>query len=59
MTIVTLLTDYGTRDAYVAELKGTLLTLAHGVTLVDVTHDEYVETVGGQDRIRAIPSPVF
>src|SRR5688500_7816782 len=38
MTLVTLLTDFGTSDAYVAELKGALLSAAPGTTLVDVTH---------------------
>lgn len=36
--IVTLLTDFGTADSYVAEMKGVLLSLAPGATLVDVTH---------------------
>jgi S-adenosylmethionine hydrolase len=36
--IITLLTDFGTADSYVAELKGVLLSRAPGVTLVDVTH---------------------
>jgi S-adenosylmethionine hydrolase len=38
-TIVTLLTDFGTADGYVAEMKGTLLSLAAHVTVVDVSHD--------------------
>ena len=38
MPIITLLTDYGTADSYVGELKGVLLTQAPGVTLVDLTH---------------------
>ncbi|MGH7676208.1 MAG: SAM hydrolase/SAM-dependent halogenase family protein [Gemmatimonadales bacterium] len=37
--IVTLLTDYGTADSYVAELKAAVLSLAPGVTLVDITHE--------------------
>jgi len=37
--IVTLLTDFGTADGYVAEVKGTLLRRAPGATLVDVTHE--------------------
>ena len=37
--IVTLLTDFGTADGYVAELKGVLLTAAPDATLVDLTHD--------------------
>ena len=38
MALVTLLTDFGTSDSYVAEMKGVLLCLAPGTTLVDVTH---------------------
>jgi S-adenosylmethionine hydrolase len=37
--IVTLLTDFGTADGYVGEVKGTLLTLAPGATVVDIAHD--------------------
>jgi S-adenosylmethionine hydrolase len=37
--VITLLTDFGTADSYVAEVKGVLLTRAPGVTLVDVTHE--------------------
>jgi S-adenosylmethionine hydrolase len=37
--IVTLLTDFGTADGYVAEIKGVLLSQAPDVALVDVTHD--------------------
>jgi S-adenosylmethionine hydrolase len=39
MPIITLLTDFGTADPYVAEVKGVLLSGAPGATLVDVTHD--------------------
>jgi S-adenosylmethionine hydrolase len=38
MSIITILTDFGSADHYVAEVKGVLLTRAPGVTLVDVTH---------------------
>ena len=38
MAIITLLTDFGNTDHYVAEIKGVLLTEAPGVTLVDITH---------------------
>jgi hypothetical protein len=37
--IVTLLTDFGTSDGYVAEMKGVLLSLAPDATLVDVSHE--------------------
>lgn len=37
--IITLLTDFGLTDSYVAEMKGVLLSRAPGVQLVDVSHD--------------------
>lgn len=39
MPIITLLTDFGTADGYVAEMKGVLYTHAPGVTVVDLSHD--------------------
>ncbi|MEP6779978.1 MAG: SAM-dependent chlorinase/fluorinase, partial [Gemmatimonadaceae bacterium] len=36
---VTLLTDFGTADGYVAEMKGVLLSRASGVSIVDVSHE--------------------
>ncbi len=37
--LVTLLTDFGTADGYVAEMKGVLLTGARDAAIVDVSHD--------------------
>jgi S-adenosylmethionine hydrolase len=37
--IITLLTDFGTADGYVAELKGVLLTCAPEATVVDASHE--------------------
>lgn len=37
--IITLLTDFGTADGYVGEMKGVLATRAPGAALVDVTHE--------------------
>jgi S-adenosylmethionine hydrolase len=37
-TIVTLLTDFGTADSYVAEMKGVILSMASGAVLVDISH---------------------
>lgn len=37
--VVTLMTDFGTADGYVAQVKGVLLSLAPEVNLVDITHD--------------------
>ncbi|HYD53198.1 MAG TPA: SAM-dependent chlorinase/fluorinase [Gemmatimonadaceae bacterium] len=37
--VVTLLTDFGTADGYVGEMKGVLASLAPGAPLVDITHE--------------------
>lgn len=37
--IITLTTDFGTRDTYVAQMKGAILTHAPNAEIVDVTHD--------------------
>lgn len=37
--IITLLTDFGTVDGYVGEMKGVLLSLASEAMIVDITHE--------------------
>src|SRR5262249_29043234 len=37
--IVSLLTDFGTRDAFVGTMKGVILRINPAVTLVDLSHD--------------------
>src|SRR5207237_8817659 len=37
--VITLLTDFGTADGYVAEMKGVLLSRVPEATIVDVTQD--------------------
>ena len=39
MHVITLLTDFGTADGYVAELKGVLMSHAPGSQVVDLSHD--------------------
>ena len=39
MSIVTLITDYGTQDHYVGALKGVILGFAPDIRIVDVTHE--------------------
>lgn len=39
MPIITLTTDFGTRDSYVGAMKGVLLSLAPDAQLVDIAHD--------------------
>lgn len=46
--LVTLLTDFGTSDGYVAQIKGAILTHAPDATLIDVSHD-----IGPQDVTHA------
>ncbi len=36
--LLTLTTDFGTEGTYVASVKGTILTLSPGATIIDVTH---------------------
>lgn len=37
--ILTLTTDFGTRDAYVAAMKGVILSIAPEVRLIDISHE--------------------
>lgn len=39
MSVVTLLTDFGRSDYYVAAVRGVLMRLAPGIELVDIGHD--------------------
>src|SRR5204863_3304134 len=39
MPAITLLTDFGTADGYVGELKGVLMSGAPHAAIVDITHD--------------------
>lgn len=45
--VITLLTDFGTRDGYVAAMKGVLLSRAPGATVVDAAHDIPPHDVAG------------
>ena len=46
--IVTLLTDFGTADGYVAQIKGVMLSHAPDIAIVDITHD-----IAPQDVVHA------
>lgn len=39
MPVITLLTDYGIKDSYVAEVKGAILKISPDATVVDISHD--------------------
>ena len=38
MKRITFLTDFGTKDGYVAQMKGVILSINPKATLVDLTH---------------------
>ena len=45
--LITLLTDFGTADGYVGEMKAVLASLAPGATIIDVAHDVAPHDVDG------------
>jgi S-adenosylmethionine hydrolase len=45
--IITLLTDFGTADGYVGEMKGVLCSAAPDIALVDITHEVAAQDVEG------------
>ncbi|HEY9479619.1 MAG TPA: SAM-dependent chlorinase/fluorinase [Gemmatimonadaceae bacterium] len=45
--LITLLTDFGTSDGYVGEMKGVIMSRARGVTVVDISHDVRPQDVEG------------
>lgn len=45
--VITLLTDFGTADGYVGEMKGVLASLAPHAAVVDITHDVAPQDVEG------------
>ena len=57
MSIITLLTDYGLRDSYVAEVKGAILKINPDVILVDISHDigNYEIEEGAFHLARSVP----
>jgi S-adenosylmethionine hydrolase len=56
MRVITLLTDYGIRDSYVAEMKGAILRINPDVTLVDISHsvDSYDVREGAFHLVRSV-----
>ncbi|MCZ7586653.1 MAG: SAM-dependent chlorinase/fluorinase [Deltaproteobacteria bacterium] len=45
--IITLLTDFGERDGYVAQMKGVILSICPSAVLVDITHEIAAQDVEG------------
>lgn len=57
--ILTLLTDFGTADYYVAAVKGTVLRLAPEARLVDLSHEVAPGDVEGAADLLAAAAPTF
>jgi len=57
MPIITLLTDYGIKDTYVAEMKGAILRILPEATLIDLSHDvgNYSIDEGAFHMARSVP----
>ncbi len=57
MHIITLLTDYGIKDSYVAEVKGAILKILPEATIVDISHDigNYSIDEGAFHLARSVP----
>ena len=59
MGILTLLTDFGTEDYYVAAVKGTVLSRAPGTSIVDVSHQVAAGDVQTAAFLLAAAAPSF
>jgi S-adenosylmethionine hydrolase len=57
--VITLLTDFGTQDAYVGSMKGVILGLNPEVALVDLTHDLPPQDVMAGALVLAAAAPYF
>ena len=57
MPIITILTDYGITDSYVAEVKGAILKITPDATIIDVSHDvnNYDIAEGAFHMARSVP----
>jgi S-adenosylmethionine hydrolase len=47
VAVITLTTDFGVRDTYVAEMKAVILSITRDVHIVDVTHDIASHDIAG------------
>ena len=56
LTVITLITDYGSKDSYVAEMKGAILKICPEVTIVDICHEvrSYDVEEGAYNLVRAV-----
>lgn len=57
--IITLTTDFGTEDAYVPAMKGTMLSIAPNARLVDITHEIHPQDVMESGFVLKSARPFF
>lgn len=57
--IITLTTDFGTLDGYVASMKGVILSIASLCPIVDVTHDIEPQNIRQAAILLSIAAPYF
>jgi S-adenosylmethionine hydrolase len=57
--VLTLLTDFGVQDYYVAAVKGTVLRLAPGTQLIDISHDVAPGDIAAASFLLAAAAPAF
>ncbi len=59
MRVVTLLSDFGLRDGYVAQMKGTILDLCPSAVITDVSHDVERHNISMGSFILETTAPYF
>jgi S-adenosyl-L-methionine hydrolase (adenosine-forming) len=57
--VITLTTDFGTGDGYVGAMKGVILSLLPGATVVDVTHEVPRHDVAAAAHVLATAAPLY
>lgn len=57
--LITLLTDFGTKDAYVAQMKGQILSICPQARLIDITHDLPAQDIAYGALVLAQATPFF
>lgn len=57
--VITLVTDFGLRDPYVAEMKGVILNICPSVNIVDISHEIEKFNVRTGSYVLASSSPFF
>jgi len=57
--IIALLSDFGTKDGYVAAMKGVILEICNTVKIVDITHDIVRQDVRNGAFVLATAAPYF